>query len=376
MTAERAARWAERRMGNTGAIAGLDVIDPLNWIGQLVPARRWLVNGLVPMRNVTMLSGDGGIGKSLLAQMLCTAAAISRPWLGVSTAAIKTLGIFCEDEKDELHRRQADINRLYDVDMGDLEHMSLVSRFGMENLMVEFPSAFEQGEPTALTGQIINLALEFGAQFIVLDSLHDLFGGNENSRPQARQFINMLCEIACEIDGAVLLCAHPSKDGLRSGDGTSGNTAWNNAVRSRMYLHHADDDGDDTDNDARVLSTKKANYAGTGKGIDLRWIDGAFVHKSDQGDIIASIEGRVAERVFLELLDKTTASGRTLSDSRNAGNYAPRIFAQSPDRNGLKVRDLTRAMERLFSGGEIIMDASGPGGRSRHIVRAGQSVTS
>ena len=32
-----------------------------------VARREWLVDGLIPARNVTLLSGDGGVGKSLLA---------------------------------------------------------------------------------------------------------------------------------------------------------------------------------------------------------------------------------------------------------------------------------------------------------------------
>ena len=48
-------------------IRPLDVIDPLGWQDQPLPERRWLVDGLIPLHNVTMLGGDGGLGKSLLA---------------------------------------------------------------------------------------------------------------------------------------------------------------------------------------------------------------------------------------------------------------------------------------------------------------------
>ena len=35
-----------------------------------IPARPWHVEGLIPGRTVTMLGGDGGVGKSLLALQL------------------------------------------------------------------------------------------------------------------------------------------------------------------------------------------------------------------------------------------------------------------------------------------------------------------
>ncbi len=44
-----------------------------------------MVRGLIPRGAVTMITGDGGVGKSLLAQQLLTAAAIGRDFLGCET---------------------------------------------------------------------------------------------------------------------------------------------------------------------------------------------------------------------------------------------------------------------------------------------------
>ena len=41
-----------------------------------IPLRQWLVADLIPMGNVTQLSGDGGLGKSLLALQLAVCAAL------------------------------------------------------------------------------------------------------------------------------------------------------------------------------------------------------------------------------------------------------------------------------------------------------------
>ena len=40
-----------------------------------MPPREWLVDALVPMKTVTLFSGDGGTGKSLLALQLAVAVA-------------------------------------------------------------------------------------------------------------------------------------------------------------------------------------------------------------------------------------------------------------------------------------------------------------
>ena len=62
-----------------------------------------------------------------------------------------------------------------------------------------------------------------------------MFGGDENSHVQSRQFIGLLKKLARKHDCAFLLLAHPSPTGMNTGTGTSGS----NAVRSRLYLQTA-----------------------------------------------------------------------------------------------------------------------------------------
>ena len=98
----------------------IEILDPITWQDQPIPERRWLVADLIPMQNVTMLSGDGGVGKSIVALQLMVACAIEHRWLGQQTRPCKVFGLFCEDDADELHRRLGDIARHYDAEFGDL----------------------------------------------------------------------------------------------------------------------------------------------------------------------------------------------------------------------------------------------------------------
>ena len=330
------------------------VVDPITLADKPVPGRRWLVEGWIPHSAVTMLGGDGGVGKSLIAQQLITCAATGKDWLGQITMPCKAIAIFCEDDADELHRRQEAINRYYDVEFGDLENAQWVSRVGDENTLMRWEQYEAAGFPTEFYQQVHDLTQDTGAQLLVLDALHDLFPGNENSRPQARQFIQLLHSLARDMDGTVVLTAHPSLSGRNSGTGESGSTAWNNAVRSRMYLTKPrDDQGGEDDGDLRVLQRRKANYANTGDEIRLTWRDGVFATLSTNGGIIGAIEGNIAERVFLDLLGKREAEGRPVSHKSRAGSYAPKEFAKRPDRQGIDKRAFGRAMEGLFSSGSI-----------------------
>jgi len=343
----------------------IEIIDPIRWQDHAIPERQWLVPDMIPMHNVTMLSGDGGVGKSIVALQLMVACALGRRWLGKQTRPCKTFGLFCEDDEDELHRRLADIARHYDAELGDLENLQLCSRVGLENSMMEWRSAWEAGETTWLHAEVMNHALQFGAQVVVLDSLHDIFSGEENRRVQARQFVQSLREIAREIDGSVILTAHPSLTGRNTGTGESGSTAWNNAVRSRLYLTESDDGTE------RILKTMKANYGPKGGEIRLRWSKGVYKEIAEETGMLGSIKRGNAETAFLDCLDNVRSEGREVTDRSRAGNFGPRVFGERPEATGYDRKTLERAMERLFARKVLRVETYGdrPSRRFTRIIR-------
>ena len=109
----------------------------------------------------------------------------------------------------------------------------------------------------------------------------------------------------------------------------------------------------------RVLSRKKANYALAEDSISLRWSEGVFVAQVPETGILGSIGRRTADKAFLEGLDALNESGRQLSDSRNAGNFAPTAIRRTPQGKGFNVRQLEGAMERLFAEGKIHVEEYG-----------------
>jgi RecA-family ATPase len=182
-----------------------------------------------------------------------------------------------------------------------------------------------------------------------------------------------LGRLAREINGAVLACAHPSRGGLVTGSGESGSTAWDATFRSRLYQTMPPTDGDaEPDQNARILARKKANYAVRDDQIGLTWQDGVFVANTPETSIFGTVKRQAAERVFLNLLDRFTRDGRPVSDNPRAGNYAPRMFAKLPDRDGCTKKEFVVAMETLFAAGAIKMEAYGRASdERRRIVREG-----
>jgi RecA-family ATPase len=340
--------------------------------GLPVPPRRWLVPDWVPMGTVTLLSGDGGVGKSLLALQLAVATATGRAWLGRPLDEHgPALFLSAEDDEAELHRRLWDIARAEGLTWADLADLRPVSLAGQDALLAVLESGGTL-KPTALYEAIDAAMGEHAPRLVVLDTLADLFPGDENSRTQARQFVGMLRGLAIRHEAAVALLSHPSLSGLNSGSGTSGSTAWNNSVRSRLYFERVTTrDGltvIEDDPDRRVLRGMKNNYAARGAEITMRWEGGVFVAEAAPEGLDRKAAEAKAERVFLRLLDEFAAEGRAVR-SANAAGYAPKVFASSGRAEGLSKEALRVAMERLFSRGAIREEPGGNGPPSKRTMR-------
>lgn len=328
--------------------------------GKAVPERQWLVHGFVPKKTVTLFSGDGGTGKSLLALMMAVRAATGKAWLNKPVPEGRALFLSAEDDDDELHMRLDAIRRGMRLNWSDLSGLTLRSLAGEDALLAaETKIALMQ---TALFDEIEARAKDEQPSLIVLDTLADMFPANENDRAAVRQFIGILRGLALRQKCAVVLLSHPSLTGLSSGTGTSGSTAWNNSVRSRLYLERIVQDGYEADPDKRMLSTKKANYGRIGDEVSMTWTDGMFICDAVPQGLDALSAAAKAERVFLTLLQTFTEQGRRVNHA-GGPNFAPKLFAEHPGNEGLTKRVLKAAMEGLLAAGKIKIEAEGPPSR-------------
>lgn len=339
------------------------------WLGKPVPPREWLVPDLVPLRTVTLLGGDGGTGKSLLALQLAYAVATGGAWLGRGVAGGGALFISAEDDEAELHRRLADVVQASGGSFDDLDRLTLRSLAGEDALLAMLDRSGGVLLASALFHEIEKRIAEESPALVVLDTLADLFPGNENDRAQARQFVGLLRGLAIKHECAMLLLSHPSLSGLNSGSGTSGSTAWNNSVRSRLYLERVIQDGYEANPDARLLSTKKANYGRNGGEISVTWQGGVFVADAPETGLDRMAAGAKAERVFLKLLGLLAAQGRRVNTG-GGQTYAPTVFSNHPEAEGVNKRGFRSAMETLLAAGKIRLAEDGPPSKRRQFLEA------
>lgn len=335
------------------------VTSPGEWTGKQAPHRDFVIPGWIVRGSCGLLSGQEGVGKSLLAQQMATCAAMGLDFLGLQISQCPVIYITCEDPIDELWRRQEDINRSLGIDMADLnDRLLLVSLKGqMNNELAVFD---QQGRLSVSPRyrQIEKLALAFKAGLLFLDNAAHLFTGNENARHDVASFLGLLERLSEAMAGAVILLAHPNKQhaqGNKAGNEYSGSTGWSAHVRNRLFLDWAEktDTGDFIGDDGRVLRKSKANYGKKGEEVYFRWHEWAFVRDDDLPEELSARLREVSRDnfendCFLACLRQRTSEQRAVSENKASRTYAPKEFADMPEARGCTREQLERAMNRLW----------------------------
>lgn len=348
------------------SMPSIDKADVARWQGRDPPDIVFTIADLVPQGMVTLLTSQGGAGKTLLLQMAGTiVAAGAMPFLGKAAVAGRAAAVFAEDPESVLHFRQPRINEFLDID-----YHRIAGRYFLQSYFGQPAQLWRDRKATTFLASLeAELTRIEALRLITLDNAAVLFSGDENSRAEVTEFVSTLNGLADRLSIGIILSAHASK----SQDGTalrvtSGSTAWVNACRSVLELKTGDGSGDGDQGPSLVVV--KANHAPTGTTIQLEWRAKLLVPIRPSTGMIGSIERRAVDRVFLDLLDATMRHGRNVSDSKHAGNYAPKTFAASPNAERYSKKDFAGAMERLFDAGEIRMEVYGrPSDQRRCIVR-------
>lgn len=164
----------------TQNVRPLSFVKASKFADQPIPIRAWHVADLIPAGNVTLLNGDGGTGKSLIALQLAVATVLGRLWIGRQAQPGRCLFLTAEDDLPEVHRRLADIAAEHGIRLADLDGLIIVSLAGDDALLAVPDGRSNVIRPTGLFGSLESLIEKTGPALVVLDTLADLFGGEEN----------------------------------------------------------------------------------------------------------------------------------------------------------------------------------------------------
>lgn len=334
---------------------------PLDWAqlaAQTPPERAWAIDHWLPMGSVTLLSGAAGAGKSLVAQALASALCLQREYLDFAPQPRRVLMWACEDDPAELWRRQVHIAQWLGVELGAFNSLFFLESYDAKD--VALASLIDQR--LCITPALEELRSQIGdyrAEVVVLDNVARLFAGNENDRHQVTSFIAMLNAAASATGAAVLLLGHPSK---QLGSEYSGSTAWEAAVRARLYLGRKlpdqpekEDEQDPEDEETRYLCRRKANYS------DRDWRKVKYLNGVMAPEVVAperTFSSRKADSPFsqetvIDAIRSLERMGMTATASTSSPSYLPRLAEQYKLLNGASRTQFSASMRAAQSAGAI-----------------------
>jgi len=338
------------------------------------PERVWVVDDWIVAGAVNSLYGDGGLGKTLLAQQLACSVATGVPWLGIPVKQGSVLAILCEDEKDELHRRHNAIKAAMGHTIGNpFDDVWLWPRVGDDNALIRWD---KDSKPVvgAFWERIEQQIETVQPSLLILDTLADFYAGSEIDRPQVNYFVKTLLGGLIKRQAAkghsltILLLGHPSVAGKASGSGYSGSTAWNNAVRSRIYLTRPEEGSTDD----RMLTRGKANYAKSGDETAIRlFFDQGVLHPCDDAEDGDSVLFAAREEACA-LVDKAWASGRPYAGRKEHPRYIFKALPADMMKAGFSPSVSRQALRELITDDAVISLAKGRDKRGYRTSRSGE----
>jgi hypothetical protein len=189
-----------------------------------------------------------------------------------------------------------------------------------------------------------------------------LYAGNENDRHQVTSFISMLTAAAAPTRAAVLLLGHPGK---AKGSEFSGSTAWEGAVRTRLYLGNSlpdqdkADDEDAADDGVRYLSRRKANYSAR-DWRRLQFRDGILIPDAPIAETRGSRPGpEYARDVVTRAVRKLAGMDQYGVAGRNSPNHLPRLASEYKLLENVSERDFATAMRSMQADGALLTTVVG-----------------
>jgi 5S rRNA maturation endonuclease (ribonuclease M5) len=341
-------------------IADAPLSNRLDWArldGMPLPEREWAIDHWIPMGHVTLLSGAGGTGKSLVAQALASCLAARREYLDLPSTARRVLFWACEDSHDELWRRQIAIAAWLSLSLGTFSDNLFVHSYDRDQVEL---AAIVDGQlaPTPQYLQLREQVADYKADVVILDNIARLYAGNENDRHQVTSFVAMLSALCAPTNAAIVLLGHTSK---AIGSEYSGSTAWEGAVRTRLYLGRtmpgvAESADTPAEDGVRYLARRKANYSDQ----DVRkihYLEGVMQAQGlDQGapsDKTYRTADPFAQAAVVDAMRKLAGLGEVVTSSRSSDAYLPKVAERFGLLGGLPKWQFVKAVCQLQLDGTL-----------------------
>lgn len=311
------------------------------------------------MGTVTMLAGPPGSGKTLISQAMASCMALQRDYLDHVPRQLRALCWMCEDDVDELWRRQLAIASALGVSLRDFADELII--YSYDGRLVELAGVIDRQLVAAPMLHVLKEQIgDHKADVVFLDNSARLYGGDENDRHQVTSFVAMLTNAARVRNAAIVLLAHPSKN---SNSEYSGSTAWEGAVRTRLYLGRklpdakAAANGEEIaeDDTVRWLCRRKANYSARDYRR-LQFRNGVLVPDDVSPETMKlKITPEYARDVVVRAVRRLRDLDQFGVLRRSSDHYLPKLVTTYELTEGLTEKDIVSAMVGLQKDGLLAM---------------------
>jgi RecA-family ATPase len=349
----------------------------LNWEeldGKEPPAREWCIDHWLPAGHVTLLSGAPGSGKTLVAQAIGSCLTNRFEYLDFIPSQQRVLMWACEDDEAELWRRQVAIAKWQHESLASFSDKLFVHSY--EGRAVELAVRRDQQlVATPMLAELEAQIRDYRASVVILDNIARLFGGNENDRHEVTSFVAMLAGAARETKASVLLIGHTGK---AAGSEYSGSTAWEGAVRARLYLGTKLPDEDPANEElpedgVRYLCRRKANYSAQ-DWRRVRYVDGVLIPDEPVEGRTSTFSDEFVTDVVLRIVRKLTEMGEPPMAGTRSPHYMPKLARQYKLTEGVSEKRLAEVMRVLQTSGRLVKKTVGRYGNGNS--REGLAVAS
>lgn len=312
--------------------------------GREVKEIEWVLDGVLSRGAPAILFANGGAGKSLFIQHLSSCVATGTRFFGRDVMHGPVLSVYCEDDIDEMHRRQSAICNVHKIDYASLNDLHVVSRVGhTNNFLITFDSK-NIGEPTDFFHQLDQEMSRIRPVFMTFDTSGDAFPGNENDKAQVNQLLKgIIGTLAEKHNCCILLTGHTPKSGAEF----AGHMSWENSVRHRIFIEH------DRETGVRNVRLSKTNRGKESDLFTLYWESGCLVEMVDTS-FATEQKRQVCKRQTLQLIHEFYKRKTNINLSK-FGSYAPKELTElgTKKRINWNLKDYENAIEELLDNEQI-----------------------
>jgi RecA-family ATPase len=330
------------------------------------PPRLFTTTFLTPVGEVTLLSANGGVGKTMFALIWSICITFGIAGLPVQiTKAAPVLFVTAEDTAIECGRRLKAIFEALHLNMAGAYANEGSERFNLWDVDGA-PLWVESRETPAGTATPALIELErriaaTGAKQVFIDNASSVFHANHNDLTAVNAFIGALRRIAARTDCNIVLLAHVSAENATKGTAKTyyGSAAWHNGVRSRMFMEAKPAENGIPEH--IVVVHEKSNYGPKAEPFKMkRHPETGVLSSFSNSEIAAAIDEDLApfvEQVFAHIAEATKRNEpiRTAtSGPRTAFHCLADLFPKHYRDNKEQKRKLALAISQLSESGRIV----------------------